>query len=829
MREQLNRSAWLDTVRQDLLYAIRVLIQSPGFTLVAVLTLALGIGANTAIFSVVYGVLFQPLPYQDPQRLVFVWNRLANVDNSRDFVSPSDFADYKDGATLLEGIAATSYLVDTTILGDGRPDKIQIVYVSPDLFPLLGVGPAIGQGFTREVVETYESSSSGPDARRLRPVILSHELWRSRFSADPGVVGRIEQIDGHDMIVLGVMPQGFRLLTPADAGMQAEVDAWPLLSFNFRNPRWRDERWFRVIGRLEPGVTPAQAQADLEGIAARLRREFPSHQSAGIHVQVEPMHNDVVSHVRATLLALFGSVGFVLLVACANVASLLLARASSRGREMAIRSALGAGRGRILRQMMTESLLLSLLGGVAGLLLARLGIELLTGLRPANLPRVEEIGLSGTVLAFTLVASCLAALLFGTVPAMLSARTGLGEFLKERSTTAAVGRVRLQSLLVMGEMALSLVLLVGAGLMVRSFMLLQEVRPGFDSEGVLTINLPLPGAIERERWGTFYPQLEQRLAALPGVQAVGAVWPLPLTGISATGPYGLEGESAERWDSNQANYRSVTPGYFQAMGIRLQTGRLMTHADNDARRAAVVIDELMARRLWPGRTPVGERLQVEVEGERVSAEVVGVVNHVRHDDLSADDRETIYFNYATLPTNYAWFAVRGAGGRQALVESIQREVQAVDPDLPVSEIRLMEEHVAEAMAPTHFLLVLMTVFSSVALLLAAVGLYGVLEYMVRQRAREIGVRMAFGARQGNILGLVMGNGLTVAFAGLVIGLLGSFALTRFLASQLFEVTPNDPLTLAGSFLLLLIVAALACCIPALRAMRVDPMITIRGE
>ena len=817
---------------QDLSYGWRKLMRSPGFTAVAVLTLALGIGANTAIFSVVNAILLRPLPYEDPGRLVLVWNRMENSTFEKAPVAAPDVVDYREQATLFEGFAATNNVNEGALTGEGEPEQIKMALVTSNFFKVLGVEPVIGRNFEVED-ETPIPPGAFQDPNIPIPpsaFLMANSFWRRRFGGDPEILGRIIHVNGQPMTVVGVMPENFELLMPTDAGMPTDIQGWTPLRFDLSTAA-RDNQWLRVIARLKPGVTIEQAQAEMDGIAARQREEFKFHANMGIHIDLRPMHGDVVGHVRPVLLAIFGAVGFVLLIACANVANLLLARATTRSREMAIRSALGAGRPRIIRQVLTEGVLLSILGGAAGLLLARWGISLLMALRPADLPRAESIGLNGTVLAFTLGATVLAAVLFGLAPALVSSGARASEALKERGADSGGRRLGLRNAIVVSEVALSLVLLIGAGLMLRSFVALQRIEPGFNPQRVLTYKLQLPFL----RYGTpiartqFFQQMEERVRALPGVRAVGGVFPLPLGGRFWTGPYGLPGTDPESWSANEANFRVITPDYHEALGSKLLSGRFLTRDDIDNTRDVVVIDELMASRVWPGVNAIGEQLGIDLFGQEHWVEVVGVVEHMRHESLTEDSRQTIFFPHHIFPWTPLTLAVQAKADPATLLGPIRREVAEMDADLPVYALKTMEEYVGDAMAGTRFAMLLIAIFAAVALALATVGLYGVLSYAVRQRTQEIGIRMAFGAEGGNILRLIVGRGVLLILTGLGLGLIAALGLTRTLSSILFGVAPTDPLTFFGISALLLAVATLACYVPARRATMVNPMDSLRAE
>jgi putative ABC transport system permease protein len=815
----------------DVRYGWRQLRRTPGFTAAAVLTLALGIGANSAIFSVVRAVLLQPLPYADPERLVTVWNRLEKTNFPKAPVAAPDFTDYRSEIRLFEDLAATDNVSEGALTGDFEAEQIRMASVTANFFSLLGVEPLLGRVFAPDDGTPLPANSQAPNAIANAPpsaLVLSHELWTRRFGGDPGVLGRSLRVSGRPFTVVGVLPPGFELLMPPDAGMPTNIHAWTPLRFDLAGfPR--DNGWLRVIGRLRPGVTVAQAQAEMDALAARQREQFQYHENVGLEISVLPMHRDVVGRVRPVLLALLGAVGFVLMIACANVANLLLARAAARGREMAVRTALGASGGRLLRQMLTESAVLAVLGAGAGLVVAWGGTRLLVALKPSNLPRLPEIGIDGTVLGFTLAIATLSGLAFGIVPALGALSAAPAESLRARDGGA--GSLRARNALIVAEVALSLILLIGAGLMLRSFAGLARVRPGFDPEGVLTysVSLPLPSFQTQEARTRFLSQMEDRVATLPGVRAVGSVFPIPLGGRFWTGPYGGRADAEDTWTKNEANFRIATPGYFSAMGTRVLGGRAFTPADNQANRTVAVVDETLAKRLFPGRSAVGEQVGVDLFGNKHWLEIVGVVEPIRHDDLRQDGRETIYFPHHLFPWPPMTVAVRSTGDPTVLLGSVREEVRGLTPDLPLYNVRTLNEAFSLALANTRFTMILIAVFAGVALILAMVGLYGVIAYTVRQRTREIGIRMALGARQGSILRMVVGGGLRLILAGVALGILAAYPLTRTVQSLLFGVTPGDPLTYALLASLLVGVALVACYLPAQRAARLNPMESLRAE
>jgi putative ABC transport system permease protein len=814
----------------DLRYGWRKLANSPGFTLVAILTLALGIGANTAIFSAVNAVLIRPLPYDEPERLVLVWNRMETTGYPKAPVAAPDIADYREQAKGFLGFAATNNVAESSLTGEGEPEQIQLASVTANYLEVLGVEPLLGRGFV-ESDEKPIPQKAFTDPTIPIPasaLILSHDFWQRRFGGDPSVLGRAVQMDFQPMTVVGVMPSGFEVMMPVDAGMPTDIDAWTPLRLDLAQGN-RESQNLRVVARLRPGVTVAQAQSEMDAIAARQRERHQFHQNMGMQIDVVPMHADVVGHVRPTLLALLGAVGFVLLIACANVANLILTRASARRREMAVRVALGAARGRLVQLVVVEGMLLAALGAVGGLLLARLGIDALLALRPPNLPRVDEIAINLPVLGFTLAATGLAAIFFGLAPLLDSRRASPRDALQAR--TGQASGLRARGALVIAEVALSVVLLIGAGLMLRSFAALQDVRPGFDAQDVLTYKISLPfsryGGVEART--QFFQEMEPRVAALPGVEAVGGVFPLPLGGRFWTGPYGRDDEDPSLWTQNEANFRVITPGYFAAMGTRLLDGRSFERADISGRAHVVIIDAPFAEKVWPGESPVGKVLGIDLFGQRLFLDVVGVVEHMRHESLTADSRETLFIPHHLFPWTQMTVVARAGIGPESLVGAVSRQVAEMDGQLPVYRVRPLSAYVDDAMAATRFAMTLIAVFAAVALVLASVGLYGVIAFAVRQRTREIGIRMALGAGKESILRMVLGQGMIVILTGVGLGVLAAMWLTRVIASLLFGVSPTDPVTFSAIAGLLVIVALTACYLPARKAARVDPMATLRLE
>ena len=826
-------------VLRDIKYAIRSFVRRPLFTAVIVLTLALGIGSNVAMFSVANAVLLRALPYDHPEELALVWTRLQATNVERSLVSGPDLGDYQTQTTRFEGFAGAA-AVPGTLTGAGQAERIVNGYTTWNLFELLGVQPLVGRTFRSDDAITIDPKVFANPNPDLPPgkVILSYGLWQRRFGGDRDVIGRTIQMDGWGSVVVGVLPPTFRIYLPADAAMPTNVDAWGVLPRNISDFA-RDAAWLTVVTRLRDGVTLEQAQQEMDAVATRLREVHPFHKTQNLQIRVNGLHRDVVNHARPALLALVGAVGFVLLIACANIANLLLVRATERGREIAVRAAVGSGRGRIIRQMLVESTVLSWAGAVLGVLVAWQGIRLITALSPGNLPRVEGAAIDLAALLYTAGAACVAAILFGLAPALRAVGGNLADALRDRgSDTGGVRGNMLRSTLVVLEVALSLVLLIGAGLMVRSFAAIQRVDPGFDARNVVTFNAPLQFIkyLTSAKRAHFAEELAARLRAIPGVERVGGVTPLPLAGGEqySVGSYGRVGGSDDAYRANKADYKAVLPGYFEAMGIKLLSGRTFERLDDrDEALDVAIIDRKLATRVFGQEDPLGADLLVDhfnektFSLERLPVRIVGIVENVRSASLAAESRETVYVPYifnSFLPLTYV---VRTAADPASLIARIRAEAAAMDPDVPIAELSTLASYVSNAMSPTRFLLALIGAFAVLALGLASLGLYGVISYSAKQRTREIGVRVAFGASERDVMRLILGQGLVMALAGIALGLAGAFAVTRVVTSYLVHVSATDPITFAGVPALLLGVAIVASFVPARRASRVDPNVALR--
>jgi putative ABC transport system permease protein len=803
-----------DEMFQDLRFGARMLRRHPGFTLIAALTLALGIGANTAIFSVVNAVVLRPLPFKDADRLVVIWE--SNPRNKENEVSAANFIDWREQQSVFDQIAALSY-ANVVMTGGDEPERLQAAVVTPSFFSALGTQPGLGRAFLPE--------EGVPGAARA--VILSHGLWRRRFAADPSIVGKQVTLSGANLTVVGVSPPDFQLQFPTNR----QVDLWLPRVFSAQLSANREMHFLYVLGRLKPGVSINQAQSGMDAVAERLARQYPNT-NTGAGVKLVPMQEQIVGKVRRALLILFGAVGFVLLIASANVANLTLSRAAARASEMAIRSALGASRLRVIRQSLTESMLLACLGGALGLLLAYWGIHLLVAAGLPTIPRLKEIGIDGQALGFTLLVSLLTGVIFGLAPALQVSQPDLSESIKEGSRATSAGfQRRLRGLLVVSEVALALALLIGAGLLMRSFWRLLQVNPGFEPAHALAMNIALPGA----RYGqghqqtAFFQQALQRIESLPGVVSAGIVSNLPLSGSNMTTGITRDDRSAPApSDVPEVDYRIASSHYFRALGIPLRAGRQFDERDAQSGPSVVIINETAARRYWPGEDPVGKRLTI-TENPPVSCEIVGVVGDVKHNRLDDEPRAEIYAPHSQAPASFMHIVVRTVADPMSMVAAVRREIAAVDKDQPVHDIKTMEQLFAESISQPNFNMLLLSVFAAVALALAAIGVYGVISYAVTQRTHEIGVRIALGARRADVLKMVMRQGLVLALAGIAVGLIGAFALTRLMRTLLFEVSATDPVTFVSIPLLLAAVALAACWIPARRAMKVDPIRVLRRQ
>ena len=814
----LHTEKEMESLIRDLRYASRAILKSPGMTAAAVITLALGIGANTAIFSVVNAVLLRPLPFARSDELVVVQDTNNKTREIVPSVSLADFFDFKSQTQSFTGLAAYSPW-PITLLEDDRPQALSAVMVSDEFFATLGVTPLIGRSF---VSEEYKKG-------RTDEIILSHQFWQRRFGGDPNIIGRKLSVEpgilnSGSMIVIGVMPPQFKLPTSAEAWIPLAQDSgWRTL---------RASRTFETIARLKPGVTLSQAEAEMRTIAARLEAQYPESDS-NWSVRLMSLRETLVGDVRAALWILFGAVVFVLIIACANVANLLLARATTRHREMAIRAALGASRARIIRQLVVESLLLSAIGGVLGTLIAQWCAGAIVWLVPKDLsfPRIDEARVDLAVLGFTVVVAMLSGLMCGLIPGLKAARTDLQESLKESGRSATAGRrlLRLRGLMVAAEVALTMVLLAGAGLLIKSFLNLQRVDLGFNSEKLLIV----PVSPSMAKYGqpqarsSYYENIAAQARTVPGVQAVATAHCPPLM-YAMSFPFSIEGR-AKTNEVPQAWYDSVSPNYFGVMRIPVVEGREFTDQDRDATTRVAIINETMRRRYFGGENPIGRRLTLNYINTPLTLEIVGVVRDVKQKSLETPPNAEIYTSYLQVPWFFTSLLVRTDADPRALLSSIEHAIRSIDPKLSVENAKPMDQLLSDSVAQPRFYSLLLGVFAALALVLAAVGLYGVISYAVAQRTQEIGIRMALGAQSRDVLKLVMGQGIIWVLGGVGIGIVGAFSMTRVLTRLLFNVSATDPTTFSLISLLLVGTALVACFIPARRATKVDPLEALRYE
>ena len=812
----------METLLRDIRYGIRSLLEHPGFTTVAVLTLALGIGANSAIFSVVNAIVLRPLPYRDSERLIAIWGNLHNTGLAEIEISAPEFTDFKEHCKAFEHIAA--YTTDGfNLTGVDEPERLQGALVSASLFNALGLDAQRGRTFLAE------EDQFGHD----QVVILSHSLWQRRFGSDPAIVNRTVTLDGQSATVVGVMPAAFHF-------PDKDTELWKPLAFSpdLLTENNRGSHFLNVIARLRPNVTLRQAQADIDTVTARLSQEHRTTYPRGFSTTVRSLHEDLVGNLRTALFVLLGAVGLVLAVACANVAHLLLANAAARYKEIAIRSALGANRVRVMRQFLTECFLLSALGGAAGLALAIWGVEVLVALIPKETPRLEEIKLDYRVVLFTLGISILTGVLFGFAPALQAARTDLNEALKEggRSGTDSLRRLRLRGLLVISEFALALVLLIGAGLMIKSFRRLQEVKPGFEPANLLTMRVALPPARYAgfRQSQAFFQQLFDRLKARPEVKSVGAINLLPFGGSGGDRSFTIEGQPIAPGEPHpDEQIRFAGAGYFSTMGIPLLKGRDFTERDLPDAPQVTIVNQALARKYWPNEEAIGKRISFSQRSPKWY-QIVGVVGNVKHRGLDLADQPEFYIPFlqplfADANVQPMYLVVRTASEPQSVTATVRNEVAAIDRDQPVSNILTMDQRIADSVAPRRFNMFLLGLFAALALLLAAIGIYGIMAFSVAQRTHEIGVRMALGAGSGDVLKLVLRNGFKLALIGIVVGLAAAWAATRLMSTLLYGVSATDPATFLIDALLLAGVALLGCYLPARRATKVDPLVALRYE
>ena len=825
--QEAVRDAWfgasLETFLQDVRYGLRGLRRNAVFSAVAIATLALGIGANTAIYSVLDAVLLRPLPYPGSDRLVLVWSEYREARQSRIPASGPELHEIRRRASLLSDVAGV-WVTHAALTGRGEPERVRVAQVTGNFLSVLGVPARLGR--------LLAPRDEGPSAART--AVLADGLWRRRFGADPALVGRVIRLDGSSYTVVGIMPREFEMLFPADANVPSDVSVWvPFAEDLSKQPR--DLGYVRLVARLREGASLAQAQSQISDAAARMRAEFREWSVEGLDLSLAPLHADAVKDVRPVLLALSGGVALVVLIACVNVANLLFARGARRQAEIALRSALGASRLRIARQLLIETSLLGLAGGLLGLLVGRAGLRLLLALRPPALARIAPEGLSPGVLAFTLALSLATGLLCGLAPALAATSRGGIAALRDGGRGAALRRLRPQRLLVLAEVSLGFLLLIGAGLLVRTFLRLLAADPGFRADGVLTFQIGLPE--------TRYPDDASRrrifrdvlagIQALPGVSAAGAVSHPPMEDGPIWYEYAWrEGAAAAEQSTLMADHRATLPGYFAGMGVRLLEGRDFAASDDAKHPNVVVVDETLARRLWGSASAIGKRIHVtflhDGSFDPVVAEVVGVAPHVHYRDLTTFVRGQVYVPYFQSARDRLAFMVRSPADPSALAAPIRRVVAGLDPDLAIARMRLLSEDVREARQTARFTMVVAATLAALALALVGIGIYGLLAYAVAQRAGEMGIRVALGAQRGDIVRLVVGQAMGLVGAGLAVGLVAAVPMTNLMRRLLYGVSPRDLASIAAAGAVLAACGALAAYLPARRAASADPAAALRG-
>jgi putative ABC transport system permease protein len=801
----------MDTLIKDIRFGVRSLLKRPAFTAIVVLTLALGIGVNAAVFSLINAVLFRPLPYRDAERIVTLWQNNTKAGVVRNDVSPANFIDWSEQSRSFEAIAGIEPF-GFALLNEGEPERFAAWLVTSGFFDVAGAGAFLGRTF---LAEDYQAGKN-------RVVVLGYNLWQRRFGGDQSLIGRKLTLNGQPYEVVGIMPATFQL--PADR------EVWAPLVIAEHQRQLRGPTYWNVIARLRPGVTIGQAQQEMNGIAARLATQYPDT-NGGMGATVVSLFDQITGQIRSALLMLAGAVGFVLLIACANVANLLLVRGAERQREFAIRRALGAGRLRLLRQLLTEGLLLAILGGVCGVLLASWSIRLLPALSWTKIPRIEFVSVDTSVILFALVLSLLTAIIFGVAPALQLRNSNLQSTLKEGGRSAPAGvRRSVRNSLVVAEVAVALVLLTGAGLLIRSFITLLRVDPGFNKENVLALQVFLGRNYQRpEQLTGFFDRALDAVRAVPGVRSAAAVSSPPFIKLEQDAPFNIEGHAAPPSGSEpSAFYSEVSADYLDALNIPLISGRFFSKFDKSDSPQVVVINESMARRFFSNEDPVGKRLVVMWE-QPVNREVVGVIGDILHAGLDSDPRPEMFVPYAQSPTSQMTFVVKTSTDAAGLMASVKGAIREANRNQTFARTATLEELVADSLKQRRFNLVLVGTFAVLALVLAAIGIYGTISYSARQRTNEIGVRLALGARPGDVFRLIVGQGLLLATFGIALGLMMSFALTRLIKGLLFGVSATDPLTFFAISILLAFTALLASWIPAWRATKVDPLVALRYE
>jgi putative ABC transport system permease protein len=810
---------WIETFFQDFRYGARMLVKNPGFAFIAVLTLSLGIGANTAIFGVVNAVLLHPLPYPHAERMVYVWSGGLSDPKAESGFSPRNFTDIRSRNHSFDSYFAFNN-VSYTLTGDQQPEALSGVQASADFWRVVGAQPALGRAFTAE------EDAPGND----HVALIGDGLWKRRFGGNPQILGRNVQLNGEPYTIIGVMPPNFDFPNP-------NVEVWAPLGLDLAK-YGRGAAFLQSVARLKTDVTVEQARADLQNVADHLKKEFPDF-AWNFTLRIEPVRERFFGDLERPLMILLGAVALVLLIACVNVANLMLGRATARWKEFALRSALGASRGRLVRLQLTESALLAVAGGVGGSFMAGYGINALTAINPAAIANRGKIAIDGPVIAFTFLISLLAGALFGLTPAWHATKTDLNRALREnsRSATGARRLKLMRGALVVTEISLSLALLVIAGLLLESLGKLLQVNPGFNAENVVTCSISLPHAKypEDRRQADFFRRALEQVRAVPGVESAGFGTSLPFSGSRGNGSFRIDDRPTPRVNGPSADSHRVSPGYFTAMGIPLRAGRDFSDADDMAHPGVAIINEAAAKQYWPNENPLGKRISIgmgqepRLYGHAVSREIIGIVGNVKHEQLKDEFQPEMYVPAWHLPTLNMTLVVRSRASAESLINSIRRVAQSMDPEQPLRRAQSMETVVSRSIAPQRLTTTLLSLFAGLALLLATVGVYGVMSYSVAQRTQEIGVRMTLGAESHDVLKLIMRQGMTLGLLGVGVGLLISVALSRLMKSLLFGVGPNDPLTFLGVALLLTIVTLLACWIPARRAMKVDPMIALRHE
>ena len=810
----------MHTLWQDIRFGVRMLVNKPGVAILAVIALALGIGASTAIFSVVNTVLLRALPYPNSDRLVMIWEQNRPRSRDRNVISPANFLDWREQNKVFEEMSAFFGLT-YNLTGLGNPEEVTGMLASTNLFDVLGSHAMLGRTFTQD------DGVTGKD----NVAVLTYGFWQKHFGGDRGVVGKTFALDSVTITVVGVMPEGFDFFVKENSNIKKNPEFWLPIAFT-QNSRVRGGRSLSAIGVLKPGVTIAQARAEMNALGARLEQQYPDF-NKGWGITLVPLHTQFSGDLKPALMILLIAVGFVLLIACANVANLLMARSVARQKEFAIRTALGAGRLRLLRQLLTESVLLALAGCAIGLLVARWGMDALLAISPRDLLSFTSVTIDKRVLGFALALSVLTSLIFGLLPALEASRPNTSESLKEGGRGSTGGRAhRVLNWFVVAQVALSLMLLIGSGLMIKSLMRLQSVDPGFDPNNVQTVSVTLPRAkyTEPPKRIEFFQQLLARVRQLPGVRGVGAASAPPFMGLGAATGFDIEGQpvlpSAQKATTD---VRVVDQDYFKTMGIPLLKGRTFTDREETQESRVVIISEALARQYFSNENPLGKRITISMKQQNDPCEIIGVVGDVKMKGLDIATRPMVYWPHAELPYLSMTLLVRTNGSTTGIAGSLEREVRALDKDQPISDVRTMNEWLADSIARARFATFLLGIFAVVALMLASLGIYGVMAYSVTQRTNEIGIRMALGATRGDVVLLVLKRGLLLAVSGVAIGLIGSVGLTRLLAGLLFGVSVTDPAIFGLVPILLLAIALLAVYLPARRATRVDPLVALRYE